>query len=408
MAEATRLSPTRRTYVLVWGLSTVGILIIGSLSWQEIRLGGVGDSFPSLLEFLTSIAAIAAFIFSGAVIVSRQPRNVIGWLLMIPGLIPPAGELLFTWLIRLDPVPTQMDLGLWLAVWFTSWYWVLLIFPIFLILLTFPNGRLISSRWRWVVLLIGVMTAVMLGLTTFGEEMVVSNGEVTVWKLSNPIGLLPVSEQFDAIFFAVWNPLLLLVTLASVAALVVRYRNGTREERKQLAWPLWAVMLFGIVYVGGALGSGFAENSVLDALFYIALVGIPASVAVAVLKHRLYEIDRIISRTLSYTVVVVLSAAVFFGIVVVLSSFLPAESDLAIAGSTLAVAALFNPLRRRVHVWVDRRFNRTRYDAQRVMDRFAGSLRDRLDLEGIVDDWMGVVAETMQPATIAIWTSGER
>jgi uncharacterized membrane protein len=250
-----------------------------------------------------------------------------------------------------------------------------------------------------------VMIAVIVGLATFAEEMAIGVDDETLWALPNPIGFLPVTDEFNTVFFVLWNPALLLVTLASVAAIVIRYRKGTREERKQLTWPLWAVMLFGVVYGAGAISSGLTEGSLLDFLFYMALAAIPVSVAVAVLKYRLYEIDRIISRTLSYGLVAALSAAVFFGVVVVLSSFLPTESNLAIAGSTLAVAAMFNPLRRRVQGWVDRRFNRTRYDAQRVMDGFAGSLRHRLDLEGIVDDWMDVVAETMQPATIAIWSN---
>jgi hypothetical protein len=140
-----------------------------------------------------------------------------------------------------------------------------------------------------------------------------------------------------------------------------------------------------------------------DLMFGLATAGLPVAVAIAVLRYRLYEIDRIISRTVSYAVVVAFLALLFFGVVTVLSSLLAAESDLAIAGSTLAVAALFNPVRRRVQVWVDRRFNRSRYDTQRVMDRFAGSLQDRVDSQEVVDGWVGVVSETMQPASVAVW-----
>jgi len=133
------------------------------------------------------------------------------------------------------------------------------------------------------------------------------------------------------------------------------------------------------------------------------MVALPVSIGVAVLRYHLYEIDRIVSRTVSYAVVVGVLAVVFFGVVTVLTSLLPAESDLAVAGSTLAVAALFNPVRRRVQAWVDRRFNRSRYDAQKVMDAFSGSLRDRVDPDGVVEGWVGAVSETMQPTTVGVW-----
>jgi hypothetical protein len=158
-----------------------------------------------------------------------------------------------------------------------------------------------------------------------------------------------------------------------------------------------------VVYGATALASSFTTGGLADLVFGLSLAGLPVAVAIAVLRYRLYEIDRIISRTVSYAVVVAFLALLFFGVVTALSSLLPAESDLAIAGSTLAVAALFNPVRRWVQVWVDRRFNRSRYDTQRVMDRFAGSLQDRVDSQEVVDGWVGVVSETMQPASVAVW-----
>ncbi len=130
---------------------------------------------------------------------------------------------------------------------------------------------------------------------------------------------------------------------------------------------------------------------------------IPIAIGIAVLRYRLYEIDRLLSRTVSYLLVVGVLAAVFFGVVAVAGSLFQTDSDLAVAGSTLAVAALFNPVRKRVQGWVDRRFNRSRYDAQKVMDRFAGSLRDQVDSHEVVDGWVGVVAQTMQPESVSVW-----
>jgi hypothetical protein len=328
---------------------------------------------------------------------------VIGWLLMIPGLTLPISELATQWLIAMDPPPQSADLRLWLALWFISWSWVLLIFPLFHLLLTFPNGRFISSRWQWVGWLEGAMVATMVGLATFGDPLTLDVEEETLWTVPNPIGVLTNSQFVESFFEVVWTPLLLLITVASVAAFVVRFRTGSFEERHQLKWPLGAVALFGVVYGATAIGSSFTTGGLADLVFGLSLAGLPVAVAIAVLRYRLYEIDRIISRTVSYAAVVAFLALLFFGVVTALSSLLQAESDLAIAGSTLAVAALFNPVRRRVQVWVDRRFNRSRYDTQRVMDRFAGSLQDRVDSEGLVEGWVDVVSETMQPASVAVW-----
>jgi hypothetical protein len=353
---------------------------------------------------MTSYAvAMVAFVLSGALIVSRQPRNVIGWLLMIPGLTLPISELATQWLIAMDPPPQSADPWLWLALWFISWSWVLLIFPLFHLLLIFPNGRFLSPRWQWVGWLEGTMVAIMVGLATIGDPLTLDVEEETLWTVPNPIGFLTNSQFVESFFGVVWTPLLLLITVASVAAFVVRFRTGSYEERHQLKWPLGAVALFGVVYGATALASSFTTGGLADLVFGLSLAGLPVAVAIAVLRYRLYEIDRIISRTVSYAVVVAFLALLFFGVVTALSSLLPAESDLAIAGSTLAVAALFNPVRRWVQVWVDRRFNRSRYDTQRVMDRFAGSLQDRVDSQEVVDGWVGVVSETMQPASVAVW-----
>jgi len=223
-------------------------------------------------------------------------------------------ELILLWLAGLDPAPAQADPFIWLSIWFTSWSWILLIFPIFLILLTFPNGRLLSPRWRWVVILIGAMTITMLSLGAFAREMqVIIGDEVVLWSVPNPIGFLAESEKFDRFFFLVWNPALLVATIASVAAVVSRYRKGTAVEREQLKWPMWGVLFFGLVYGIGAVAAGL--SGLLNIMFGLALAAIPISVAIAILKYRLYEIDRIVSRTVSYALVVGLSAGAFLGVV---------------------------------------------------------------------------------------------
>lgn len=391
---------------LVWAVAALAFVAIGLMTWSVYRAGEFGSTALSALAGAALVVALFAFVLSGAMIVSRQPRNVIGWLLIIPGLSIPLTELGTIWLRNLDPAPVRADIWLWLVLWITSWAWVLLIFPVFHLLLTFPNGRLLSPRWRWVVWLEGAMVATMMGLSGLGSELSLMVEEDIVWSVPNPIGLAALTTEFfdeGGAFESVWSISLVLLTLSCLAAVVIRFRRGSSEERVQLKWPLYGVGLFGFVYVSSAIGIGVEDGGVPELLFGLSLAGIPVAVAIAVLRYRLYEIDRIISRTVSYLIVVGLLGAVFFGAVTSLSSVLQAESDLAIAASTLSVAALFNPLRKRVQTWVDRRFNRSRYDAQRVMDRFAGSSQDRVDTQGVVDGWVAVVSETMQPTSVAVW-----
>jgi len=176
-------------------------------------------------------------------------------------------------------------------------------------------------------------------------------------------------------------------------------------ERLQIKWFLFAVLfvLAGIL-LQEALGDLVTVPETLWGLMFgLSIMTLPIAIGVAVLRYRLYEIDRIISRTVSYTVVVVVLAAIYVAAVTWLTSLLPDQSQLVVAATTLGVATLFNPLRRRVQIWVDRRFNRSRYDAQKVMNAFSGSLRDRVDPDGVVEGWVGAVSETMQPTTVGVW-----
>ena len=194
--------------------------------------------------------------------------------------------------------------------------------------------------------------------------------------------------------------LVLALVLAAVLGIVLRWRRSNGPERAQYQWLLLGASAFGVVT---AIGQVLPEGSSGELVWWLGGVSIPTAIGIAILRYRLYDIDRMVSRTISYAVVLGLLAAVFFGVVTAVGSLFQSESDLAIAASTLAVAALFNPVRKRVQGWVDRRFNRSRYDAQRVMDRFAGSLQDRVDSDEVVQGWVGVVSETMQPASVAVW-----
>jgi hypothetical protein len=196
-----------------------------------------------------------------------------------------------------------------------------------------------------------------------------------------------------------------VILVLGLLPLVYRLVKGSPLVRRQIAGPILVVVLgvVSLIVVSVAFGDTALTQTLTTLITMIFTIGVPVSIAVAITRYRLYEIDRLVSRTVSYLLVVGLLAAVFIGVVTVAGSLLQTESDLAIAASTLAVAALFNPLRKRVQTWVDRRFNRSRYDAQKVMDGFSGSLRDQIDPAHVIEGWVRVVSQTMQPAAAGVW-----
>jgi hypothetical protein len=204
-----------------------------------------------------------------------------------------------------------------------------------------------------------------------------------------------------------------------VGALAVRRRRADAVERAQLNWFVAGSVLFVVFIIvpwavspegqTDSFGSVFGVGETLvRVLIVIGMWALPAAITVAILRYRLYEIDRLVSRTVSYAVVIGMLVAVYAGGVFLLRSLLPVEGDLAVAASTLAVAALFNPLRRGVQQRVDRRFNRPRYDAEREVERFAGRMRTDLDLDDVTGDLLGVVTMTVQPAAATVWIRGDR
>jgi hypothetical protein len=402
-SEQGTTKPSGVVTATVWALVGVAVVLVGLVVWSEYQAGSLFTDVGSFVAGLIYMVVLLSFVISGAFIASRMPGNIIGWLLIVPGLSAALSELVNDWLFSLDPETVSADPATWLGAWFTSWSWLLLIYPVFHLLLVFPDGRLLSPRWRWVVALEVAMVVFFVGLVTFGREIgLVDEEDVTVWAIENPIGFIP--ESFFEAISGLWTAGLLVLTVAGLVALVRRFRSGSPLQRQQLKWPLYAVALFGITYGGTAITQGGAESgSLLDVLFALSLAAIPISIAIAVLRYRLYDLDRLVSRTVAYAVVAALLIAVYGLIVLGLGSFLGQDNPLAVAGATLGAAALFNPIRNRVRGWVDRRFNRSRYDAEQVIGSFVVTLRDQVDTTGLIDGWVGVVSETMQPSTVGAW-----
>ena len=227
--------------------------------------------------------------------------------------------------------------------WTLAWSWILLIFPIFHLLLTFPDGRLLSPRWRLAVALEVAMVSIFLGFTAFAQDLGVLVEDERAWTIANPIGFLP-NSMFDDSLGVAWEIGLVAITIASAAAVVLRFRRGSTIERQQLKWPLLAVILFGAVYAGATLNPDLVGGG--SVLFGPSLAGIPISVAIAVLRYRLYAIDHLISRTVSWAAITAILVAVFVAGVLGLQFALAGVTEtptFAVAASTLLAFGLFQP-----------------------------------------------------------------
>jgi hypothetical protein len=298
----------------------------------------------------------------------------------------------------------------------SQWLWVpsVGLFAVYLILL-FPDGRLPSRRWRPLAWFSGAVMALL------SAGIVFNPGTLEGFEgVRNPFGL----EQYPWIndAFPVVLPLLPLCILASAASLALRYRQAGSEVREQIKWVAFAALFVGLLFmidIGASVllvptsASGREPSwlAFLDQVGFVSYAGVPIAVGIAVLKYRLYDIDIIINRALVYGPLTAMLALIYVGSVVGMQAAFRAttgqESTVAVVASTLAIAALFNPLRRRVQAFVDRRFYRSRYDARKTLEAFSAKLRDQTDLEALNGNLVGVVRETMQPEHVSLWLRPE-
>ena len=373
---------------LAWALCTL-TLMLTALNFLLIALN-VSSNVPAYVFWpeLTSIAVGYSVI--GAIIASRLPNHPIGWICCAIGLIAAVdhfgGEYsLYALLALPHPLP-----GGEAMLWLQGWFWMLFIGLIVFLLLLFPTGRLPSSRWRTFAWVSGA---------------VIAAGVIWSSVISPDVG-------FNVPPSPVQLSVLLLGGVAA-ASVVVGRRGARRVERQQIKWLLYVGPIF---FVASGLHIGFyyfwlAEGSLgLWASYLLVIVGglsVPTAIGVAILRYRLYEIDLIVNRTLVYGSLSAMLVALYFGGIVVLQRVFVAltgqQSTLAVVVSTFAIAALFNPLRRRVQGFVDRRFYRRKYDARKTLEAFSAKLRDETDLQALNSELVGVVRETMQPAHVSLW-----
>jgi len=345
-----------------------------------------------------------AFPVVGALIAARQPRNAIGWVFLATGLGKGLDYALLGYATRaLDEEPGSLPGGAFAGL-IADLTWVpSLLGGTALLFLLFPDGRLLSPRWRPALWLAAAVTlAYMVGT-------MLKPGPLYYFPaVENPLGVEEIGSITGRLadgsgFVAI--PLI----LAAVASLVARFRRSRGQERQQLKWLAYAATLLALSAPVQPLLDDLelAGLAISDVVFGLLICLLPVAVGVAILRHRLYDVDVVINRTLVYGALTATLAGTYLGLVLLISLAI-GQSDVAIAGSTLAVAALVRPARVRIQALVDRRFYRRRYDAALTLEAFGGRLRDELDLEALGGDLRSVVRETLQPAHVSLWLRSAR
>jgi hypothetical protein len=348
----------------------------------------------------------AAFAVVGFVVAWRRPGNPLGWIILAGagfGALSEDGSLYVVADYRLHH--GGLPFG-WVALLAQpGWAPTIVLFGLGILL--FPDGRLPSPRWRWLLWpYLGAAAAWAAGavvVTVYAiaahRTAVDSGGNLLLFD--RPAGFASFWNVVSGLFF----PLLAVGWLGSVAAQVLSWRRASGERRQQLKWLLAGSVLAG-AGIAVAIGQPVRHSvfgQVLASAALVAFVAVPGCMGVAILKYRLYDIDRIISRTVAYAIITGVLVGVYAGLVLLATQVLGLHSTVAVAAATLAAAALFTPLRRRVQRVVDRRFNRARYDAELIVAGFAARLKDTVDLDSVRDDLAGVVHRSLEPAHVSVW-----
>jgi hypothetical protein len=391
---------TLMRWLLAVALAATALLIGGGIVLMVASLplpvGLMDWGFPGF-------QAVGAVVYAGigALIAKRHPANPVGWLLLIGvGLIGSAVQAFVHYYAIYGVIVAPGSLPLpEIGLWIESWIWVPGVGSIVFALLFFPNGRLPTPRWRPVVW-VGVLGATLatLGFATTNLAGVLTSSEA--WTIVSEGPLTGIAVSVGMLLF-------LVALVAASVSLVLRFRRAVGIERQQLKWLAVSATLVALAFVV-AMGPlvVLGEDTPASAILAVTFLTIPAAMGIAILRHRLFDIDLVINRTLVYGALSLTLASVYIGLVIVLQGVLSGFTgggSLAVATSTLVVAAAFQPLRRRIQASVDRRFYRSRYNAQRTVEAFSAKLRDEVDLEQLTGDLREVVEETLRPTSVSVW-----
>ena len=355
-----------------------------------------------LTDTVALLLAFGAFMVVGGLIVAHRPGNAVGWMFAAVALLACTGALSIEY-ARYATVTRPGALpGAVLAAWYASWTWypalaLVVVFPP----LMFPTGRLVSTRWRLVAWPAATVTALITVLAALQRTVELAPGRV----VANPLGLAAVEHPEQSSVGGVLLNLLGPAVLLAFASLVVRFRRSRGDERQQPKWITYAAALLPLVALDDLL-----PDAVSSLLFATVIALLPTAAGVAILRYRLYEIDRLINRTLVYGLLTVVLAGIYAGLVLafgqVFGGIGSETPSWAVPGATLAVAALFQPARRRIQAVVDRRFNRRKYNAARTIEAFSARLREQVDLDTLSAELLAVVDQTVQPTRSSLWLRG--
>ena len=396
---------TRAASWLAWSLWALSaMLTVLSLLLLVLNL-----SYPNVHVYdywLENTLSAALFSSVGAVVASRRPENPVGWLLCLLGIGFGIGHsssqyAIYALLARPEALPAGEAMA-----WISSWILPPIIGLQVFSFLLFPTGRLPGRGWRWLAWL--TVAFIVAGVISSAFSFGANSG---LGPVQNPLGKEGFSRFYDAVLFVSS-----LLYVAVAYSLFVRLRRVGGVERQQIKWFAYAAVatISGttIAYsIPDTIDTPLWFEWVGYALVIVTTPAIPVSIGIAILRYRLYEIDRIINRTLVYGSLTVTLVALYFGGIVVLQRIFVLltgqQSTLAVVASTLVIAALFTPLRWRIQSFIDRRFYRKKYDTRKILEAFSAQLRDETDLDALGRDLVGVVRETMQPAHVSLWLRPE-
>jgi hypothetical protein len=386
---------------LAWAVWALTMLGLAAGAWLDHLLRQTGSPETAWLLQASSVPLLVAAVSAatvGALLGSRRPAHPVGWLLLGLGLLVVvnvivSGYVGYGVVARPGALPAAGYLAgisngvqvLWLAC------------GGFVLLLT-PTGSLPSPRWRWWAR-VAVAAPVLLVLLFAVDPQPMLPEHPTVGNplaLPVPIGLLLAVAAVDAV-------IILATLVAAAGSLVVRFRRARGTERQQLRWLAFAAALAAVALLVAVAAGVMAKDGVVLAALGTCVALLPLATGAAILRYRLYDLDRIISRTLAYGLLTVLLGGGYAGVVLGLGQFLGRESSLVVAAATLAVAAAFQPARRGIQAVVDRRFNRRRYDAAQTIEVFSVRLRQQVDLDSLTAELLGVVEQTVQPTNVSLW-----
>jgi hypothetical protein len=400
-------TPTARRFGLTSSAAcaVIGVVVL-VLFIAAVPLAGLAHQSLNAASSSLPVWVTAPFAVVGLVLAWRRPANPVGWIMLAGAFFFALSEDASYYAVA-DYGLRHGDLPLGALALFAEPGWAPGIVLLGLLILVFPDGRLPSSRWRWLMWAGAAVAA----LWVVGTVVITAGALIDHRTQVDSSGTLLLFRGFDPaagwwnVVQLVFFPLLAACLLASLAGQAVSYRRSSGERRQQLKWLLAGTAVVLVSAPLSVLLSLLKSPSWVGILVLAGFVALPVSIGVAVLRYRLFDIDRIISRTLAYAIVTGLLVGLYAGLVLLATRVLSFHSTVAVAAATLAAAALFNPVRKRVQLRVDRRFNRARYDADQMVAVFAARLKDTVDLDSVRDDLASVVYQALEPAHVSVWIS---